>query len=293
MKIFRRMNIPFIPIASMCLFLFSPIFSSNKLNPSVGRPFEPNILSCKSYSEIFTLTALFDDQTFIQTQMVITNIGLGNNNAACEILVLRAQAASYRTSKRFAKPCWKYSDVPCPTLAIGSCLLAQDGESTKCVVAIDSSIADISLNRPPKATKLLDTIIVGSASKKFYTNEVLIPWTRLRTTLKIAGSSAKQLMGYGMLEHSRSTGYPKDFSQGYISFYGCQGGTQLVANLHFPKNSESGAIRLSLPDELGPVLGNIVRVFAGNQVTCFFTASARIVTGQPPIKGILEITDFK
>jgi len=345
MNILSQINMTFVEIASICLFICFPVFSSNKLNPAVNHPFEPNILSSKNYSEIFTLTAVYDDQTFIQTQMIITNIGLGDNNAACEMLVLHPGTTSYRTSKRFQKPCWKYSEVPFPTLAIGTCLLAQQGELTKCVVAIDSSMEEISVDRSPKTIKLLDTIFDSSTSKKFYTNEVLIPWTKLRTTLRIPGCSKKQLTGYGMLEHSRTTGYPKDFSHSYISFYGSQAGNQFVANLHFPNNSESGAVgwiwdgrdhlptpvegaqmlenapafsskdhclphifkphssfsisgrqglfRLTFMDELGPILGNIVRVFAGNQVTSFFTALAQVAPGQPPIEGILVITDFK
>ena len=340
-----QMNLPFIKIATICLFFCFPIFSSNKFNPSVNNPLEPNILSCKNYSEIFTLTALCDDETFIQTQVIITNIGFGDSNAACEMLVLHPETTPYRTCKRFKKTCWKYLNAPSPTLAIGSCFLAQEGESTKCVVAIDSSMVEISLDRLPKVMRLLDTILDCSTSKKFYTNEVLIPWTRLRTTLQIPGCSKKQLTGFGMLEHSRTTGYPKDFSQRYISFYGCQAGNQFVANLHFPKNSGSSAVgwvwngrdrlpmpvegaqmlenaatfsskdhclphifkphssfsisgrqglfRLTFLDELGPFLGNIVKVFAGNQVTCFFAASAQGTLGQPPIEGILVVTDFE
>lgn len=205
-------------------------------------PFNPELLSSKSYREIYTLTTLYNDRTFIQVQMVVSNIGLCDGNAACEMLVLHSGEKSKKTFKRFKKSCWKFSDRPNPTLSIGPCCLIQEGESTKCVIMLDDNNAEISLDRPPKSEKLSDTIFPRETSNKFYTNEVIIPWTRLRATLKMSGSYEKHLKGFGMLEHSRSVGYPKDFSRGGIAFYGCQGTRLFLANFNFPAGPKRGGV---------------------------------------------------
>jgi hypothetical protein len=341
MNISFRIFGPLIDVVCICLVCCVPVFSSE---PS-PRPFDPKILSSKTYSEVYKLSALYDDQTFIQTQMIVTNIGLGDSNAACEILVLHAGERPNKICRRFKKNCWKYSDSPCPTLSIGSCSLSHDGKSTTCVMALDGTIATISLDLPSTPAAFPDTIVVGAASKKFYTNEVIIPWTRLTTTLRLPGLPEKQLQGSGMLEHCRSAGYPKDFSRGWISFYGRKPGGQFLADFHFPAGKTSGAVgwtwmnqdkmpkplaglqmamklcengthanaipfvtapnalfvisgqqslfRFSLIDDLGPILGNIVKLIVGNPVTRFYWAQARTAPGQPPIEGILEIMNFE
>ena len=331
--------------ACICLSFSVPLCSSGGVAPPLPHPFNPNVLASKSYSEIYTLSALCDDQTFIQTQLIVTNIGLGDSNAGSELLVLRSGEKPCKMGRRFKKTFWKYSQAPNPSLSIGSSCMAQVRDSTLCVLALDGSLVAISFGRPPIAAKSPDTILPCDASKKFYTSEVLIPWTRLHATLRLAGTREKQMTGFGTMEHSRSVGYPRDFSRGWISFYGCRAGTRFLADFHFPSCAASGAVgwtlngrdgtpqsmaglqvamratrigkrncvmpwvsdphgsfvivgrqslfRLSLSDDLGPFLGYVVGLVAGNPVTRFYSAQALVASGGPPIEGILEITDFE
>ncbi len=327
----------------ICVLPCVPVCASSNRAASPLHPFRPNVLSSKWYSEVYTVTGLYDDRTFIQTQMMVTNIGLGDSNAACEMLVLHCGEKPDKTSRRFNKTSWKYSDKPNPTLSIGSCRLMQDGESTTCVLSLDSTVASISLDRPPGSLQSPDTILTGGAPMKFYTYEVLVPWTRTLTTLRLPGHPEKQLQGFAMMEHSRSVGFPKDFSRGWISFYGSGAGSQFLAIFHFPAFKASGAVgwtwdsreeapkpmtglrtvmkttgtcgilpsvaslqepsfiidgqqslyRFSLIDELGPILGNIVRLIVGNPVTRFYRAQARVAPDQPVIMGVLEIMNLE
>ena len=171
MAIFLRIGKHLFNAAGICLLLF--FFA--RASESGRHPFNPELLSSKSYSEIYTLTTLYNDQTFIQIQMVVSNIGLCDGNAACEMLVLHSGEKSKKTFKRFKKSCWKFSDIPIPALCIGPCCLEQEGESTKCVIMLDDNNAEITLDRPPKSEKLSDTIFPRETSNKFYTNEVIIP----------------------------------------------------------------------------------------------------------------------
>jgi hypothetical protein len=327
----------------ICLLLFLHVCASDNHAASSLPPFDPNVLSSKWYSEVYTLTGLLDDQTFVQTQMMVTNIGLGDSNAACEMLVLHFGEKPVKTSRRFKKTFWRYADEPNPTLSIGSCCLTQVGETTRCVISLDGISAAISLGRPAGLPKSPDTILTRDASKKFLTYEVLIPWARLRTTLRLPGRPEKELQGFGLVEHTRSVGFPKDFSRGWISFYGGREGGQFLAIFHFPACKSSGAVgwswdsregspkamvglqtvmkttgtfsilptvtalhdpsfiiegqqslcRFSLIDEIGPLLGNIVRLIVGNPVTRFYLAQARVSAEQSPIEGVLEIMNLE
>lgn len=242
MNIFFRILKPLVDAMCICLLCCVPIFSSDNVSPSSLHPFNPKVLSSKGYCEVYKLTALYDDHTFIQTQMIVTNIGIGDSNAACEMIVLHSGEKPNKTNKRFKKSGWKFSDGPDPTLSFGPCFLTQEGESTRCVMALDSTMADIILDRPPRTGISPDTILADNASKKFFFNDVLIPWTRLRTTLHLPGCPKKQLQGFGMLEHARSVGFPKDFSRGWVWFYGYRESSQFLACFHFPTHPVSGAI---------------------------------------------------
>jgi catechol 2,3-dioxygenase-like lactoylglutathione lyase family enzyme len=327
------------------VLLYAPFCFSEDAVRAFRHPFDPNVLSSKIYAEIYTLNALYDDQTFIQTKMILTNIGLGDSNAACELLVLHVGEKPDKTSKRFKKTSWKYSSEHNPTLSIGSCSLEQDGKSTSCTMTFDKIMATFFLSSSPRYEKSPDTILAGTSSKRFYTDEVLIPWTGLKTTLRRQGNTEKQLQGFGMLEHSRSVGYPKDFSRGWISYYGCRPGVQFLANFHFPSCKEPCAVgrtwnsldeapkalsglrmsikgstictkesllpvvsapdptfaiagkqrlfRFSIVDELGPILGCIVKLIVGNPVTRYYWAQAIVSPDQPPTEGILEVMSFE
>ena len=333
----------------ICLLWCAAMSSSGEVISSSPHPFGPTVLPGKSYSETYKLSALCDDQTFIQVQMMITNVGLGDSNAACELLVLRPGEKPSKTSRRFNKTRWSFSATPRPTLSIGPCRLWQDGESTGCLIAFDSITASILIDRPARSQQSPDTIAADKAFKKFYVNEALVPWTRLSTALRMPRLPEKQLKGFGMLERSRSVGYPKDFSNGWISFYGSTavgaGGTQFLAECHFPASKAPGAIgwtwndrdhvpkplsglqmvmkrkadgahetalpiltephaalvisgeqslfRYSIVDELGPMLGSVVRLIIGNPVTRYYRAQAHVSDDQSPVEGILEIMNFE
>ena len=61
MAIFLRISKHLLNTASICLLLF--FFA--RASESVRNPFNPELLSSKSYSEIYTLTTLYNDETFI------------------------------------------------------------------------------------------------------------------------------------------------------------------------------------------------------------------------------------
>lgn len=226
-------------LVSLC---FTPACFSNESVQSQLHPFRPDILPSKSYSEVYKLTTLYDDQTFIEAQMIITNVGLGDSLAACEILYLHAGDTPVKTNRRYKRTDWNYSDAPNPSLSIGRCRLSQKAGSIGCDMDLDGADIRMSLDLPQKSSLEADTVVADKVGRKFCVNEVLVPWTHIQTILRLPGSPQKVLQGVGTLEHSRSVGYPKDFSRGWISFYGCCSDTRFLANFHFPTQPCSGAI---------------------------------------------------
>jgi hypothetical protein len=343
-------KVPGILVLGFFLF-FRGVFCSSAEN--FHHPLKPTVLSNGSYCEAYKLSALLDDETFIETELMVTNIGLRDSNAACQILVLHPGEDRWKASKRFNKTEWNYSDTPNPVLSIGHCRLAQEKDSTICTMIFGSATVTISFNVVPNPVNTPATINAGSekpllsgkSSTTFYTYEMLIPWSRLQATICLPGRPKKLVSGSGILVNSRSVGYPKDFSRGWVHYYGCLSGRRFLADFRFPLHDTCGVVgwiwkdneqtpqpvtslqvtpeshlvdgknrtsvvisapdssftitsqfeldRFSIIDDLGPILGTIIKLVVGNPVTRFYKAQITLSPGQPPAQGVLQIMKFE
>ena len=333
-----------------CLFFREALYSSTE---TIHHPLKPTFLSNGSYSEVYELSAVLEDETFIQALMVVTNVGLRDSNAVCQILVLQPGEAPWKASKRFGKTGWNYSDTPNEALSIGHCRLAQVKDSTTCTMAFGNATVSLSFDVTPNPVTLPASLNVsdeqlplrGKASSKFYRYELLIPWSGLQATINLPGSPKKVVSGSGILVHSRSVGYPKDFSRGWVYFYGCSSGCRFLANFRFQPHDTGGVVgwiwkgneqtpqpvtgmqviyespvvngkkmthvavsptdssfaitsrlelyRFSIIDDLGPILGAIIKLVLGNPVTRFYNAQVTLSPENPPLQGILEVMRFE
>jgi hypothetical protein len=78
---------PLSQLFCLCSILLPLAFQSPRAE-TLSHVLQPALLDNKSYTEIYTLSALHDDQTFVQVQLTITNLGVENRNAAGKALVL-------------------------------------------------------------------------------------------------------------------------------------------------------------------------------------------------------------
>jgi hypothetical protein len=325
----------------LCLLIPCAVFSQQTSNGLL----KPEFLTEKSFAEIYTLTAELDDQTFMKLQMLVTNIGIGNRSAGCQVLVLQSGEKPFKKNRRFSSQNWGYKALPSPTLSIGPNRLGIGGNSTFYLTKIDQSTISIILDSAPVRHAMPDSAACKLAGGKFYDNEVLIYWTRLKATITMPGRPVQTLDGYGMLEHSRSVGYPRDFSRGWLAFHGIQANSHFVANLRLPPAAGAPAIgwtwqdgesapnpmvntqvkknriaaeggtrdvevasspektisfvkkeelcRVSIIDELGPVLGGIVKLCMGDPVTSYYLAQVKVRPERPPVQGVLELMSFE
>ena len=344
------MRVPGILVFGFFLFFRGVLYSSAE---DFHHPLKPTFLTNGSYCEAYKLSALLDDETFVETELMVTNIGFRDSNAACQILVLHPGENRWKASKRFGKADWNYSDTPNPALSIGHCRLAQEKDSTICTMVFGTATVTLSFDVAPNPVNTPSAInvggekplLTGKSSTSFYTYEMLIPWSRLNATICLPGRPKKMVSGSGILVDSRSVGYPKDFSRGWVYYYGCRSGCRFLVNFRFPLHDTSGVAgwiwkdnapapqpvtsmqvsieskvvdgkrkksvviaapdssfsitgqlemdRFSIIDDLGPVLGTIIKLVVGNPVTRFYKAQIMLTPGQPPAQGVLEMMKFE
>ena len=213
-----------------------------------AHPLKPVFLLNRSFSEEFELNAVFGDGTFIQTQMLVTNAGVSDSNAACQIIMLHPGDKPLKEAKRFGRAGWNYADTPQEALSIGKCRLSSVNASTVCTMALDKSTVTLSFNEAPGPVKLPPTLNVGEEktlkgkAAVFYGHELLIPWSRLQATIRLPGYPEKTLSGFGTLVHTRSVGYPKNFSRGWVYFYGCRSGSRFLMSFRLPPHDTGDAV---------------------------------------------------
>jgi hypothetical protein len=218
------------------LFYFAPASAQKP-----EHPLEPDILDHKSYTEIFTLTAMHDDRTFIQVQLTFTNLGVENRNAACKSLVLKPPNKSWKVNEKFNQKEWSYSEASAPTLSMGVNTLSVVNGNTCLFARLGKGTVKITLHGLPAPIKTPNVDFPKNASGKFYEYKTIIPWTRLETSLDVPGFPRQDLQGFGMLEQAKSVGTSRDVCRGWVTFRGFEGDSFFLANFRLPPQENSPA----------------------------------------------------
>lgn len=185
-----------------CIFLF---FALPCAAQTPRRPLEPAILDNRSFAEMYTLTAHLNDRTFLQMQMVVTNIGLGDQNAACKILLLDPDGKSWKANRHFGRKKWGYSATPNPVLSIGSFRLALFPDRTTVSGLLDGLMARIQFGETLRPVKPPNTDFPvrpkiprpGKTTDRFYEGEILIPWSMLQAVLVVPGKRQEKSRDMG------------------------------------------------------------------------------------------------
>jgi hypothetical protein len=218
------------------LFRFAPVAAEK-----AEHPLEPDILDHKSYTEIFTLTAMHDDRTFIQVQLTFTNLGVENRNAACKALVLKPPNKSWKVNEKFNQKEWSYSEASAPTLSMGVNTLSVVNGNTCLFARLGKGTVKITLHGLPAPEKTPNVDFPKNASGKFYEYKTIVPWTRLETSLDVPGFPRQDLQGFGMLEQAKSVGTSRDVCRGWVTFRGFEGDSFFLADFRLPPRENSPA----------------------------------------------------
>jgi len=327
-----RLSLPSLFILLGCLHPVSA-------QPSVAGTLEPQFDKGKSFTQIYTLTALVSDSSMLQIQFVLTNLGLTDRNGACKIVLVSRAGKPLVWNRKYGAGEWRYiarSDTQSLTIGANR-ILVHDGGTT--AVAGDNKItAEVRFQRKPDLMSPPGAHI--SAKGRFFEYAVGIRWMPALVTLKHGESPVEKLHGYAMFEISRSTSYPADICRGWLTFRGYGVNAAFTANIRLPPEGSAQATgwvwkgedlapapiqnllleldarngirskptlrkvaatdasftivpqeflcRYSFIDELGPVLGAVVKLVVGAPVVYFYRAHAQVPGSTTAVPGILE-----
>jgi len=207
---------------------------------------KPRLLDDELYSETFTLFADLENGQYIYAQLGISNIGPGDQNGICRIMIFNPNEDTVNKSVVIDDSEWHYNHKPFPSLNVGLCKLSSSGHSLIFSGEIDDITANIHLNNEiadnlntisdkevdekiPNHTVPVSKIEVGQSQ---YFSEILYPWSRASASSSLITHSAtttpgnhssnknepQLLSGYGYADHSISTLLPKDIASRWIRF---------------------------------------------------------------------------
>jgi hypothetical protein len=100
----------------------------------------------------------------------------------------------------------------------------------------------ISLDGFPAPMKMPNTDFPKNASGKFFAYAILVPWSRVETTLDVPGFPQEKLHGFGMLDRAQSVGTSRDVCRGWVTFRGLEGANYFLANFRLPPKRNSPAV---------------------------------------------------
>jgi hypothetical protein len=331
---------------TVCFSFLFVVQSVNRPHPDnivSSKILEPRFMKTRSFAQIYSFTALFDDTNnirLIQMQFTLTNLGLSERNAACKILLLRKTGDLFNWNKKYNRKQWSYTKNVAQRLRIGSNqVLIQDDKTS---ASVDNQKIKVSITFDCTPEPVAPPNSDFTRNDRFFKYAVLIGWTKVEAVLEQPGTPQKRLHGYGMMELSRSTSFPSDICRGWITFRGYtdSADSYFLASLRLPRGDNSPAkgwiwrspeqnpravncvqfisevvkkdrrrpivpkiespdmsftiesrvllSRYSIIDELGIVLGPIVKLVIGDPVTYYYEAKVTTTGNTHTIPGIME-----
>lgn len=314
------------------------------LNPSLVRPsvdvLEPQFVKSKSFTQIHTLTAVFNDSSLIQVQFILTNLGISDRNGACKIIFLSGANRPEIWNKKYGKAEWSYvSDPDEHALRIGPNEISVQNGETRVTAGDDKMLVEVLFESTPEAVVPPDAEI--TVKGRFFRYMIPIRWMPARVKLKRKDIASRQLDAFAMLESSRSTSFPSDICRGWLTFRGYDAHHGFNANIRLPPPKEKAPItgwiwkspdrepvsirgiqleidarkrkykmpflrkvsahdssfivipreplcRYSFIDELGPILGTIIKLVIGAPTVYYYRAEVKFYKSDVGIPGILE-----
>lgn len=194
---------------------------------------KPKFTGSESFIQSYTVTAQFNDSTVVQIQYVLTNVGIGDRNPACKILLLSGEAPPLVWGKKFGSFVWQHASTPREqSLTMGPNRIDVDREQTRVVAGDDTLRAEITFDCGPAT---MPTPQANLAAKgRFYEYTLPLRWMPVHVVLKRAGALVVDTDGYGMFEVYRSTSFPAEICRGWISFRAYGDTRAFNANFRLP-----------------------------------------------------------
>ena len=215
------------PGVAVCLVLVAIVAIAPEAQ---GKIFQPQLLDGETYSETYTAVADMDDGTYILTQFLFSNAGLGDGKAACRVLIVPKGGKGSNAASHYDRDEWSWSEGE--GLRAGPCSLSTQGGKTRFVAQADRMRVTLDLHR--KARKIRPPGHRIKLKEAFYDSEVLIPWSRATAKIHAPGAPKGTLKGNAYLDHTRSTALVPDLATRWIRFRGLKGERPTLIQIRNP-----------------------------------------------------------
>ena len=223
-------------ILSFCiiyvLFNFSsPSFASTNF-------LQPQYDTDEYYSETFTVFADIPDGQYLYAQIGISNLGPGDRNGFCRIMLAKPEQQTFNHSKIYKNSGWHYSSLENETLKIGDCAL----EKNKSGIVFTGTLENKSLMVNLQSKPTFHAIPHNKLRKKDgrYQPDILVPWSRAKARL-----NEHSLSGFGYADHSISTLLPASLAFRWIRIRAINEGNAHLALVRYPDNKNRPHLNFS------------------------------------------------
>jgi hypothetical protein len=196
----------------------------------------PDLVREETFSETFTTIADFEDGTYIQLQLAISNLGPGDAHGICKLLVVERGKEAWSAAGKVDREEWSHTQGPPEVLTIGQCkAIASDHFEMKAV--LDQGSVRITLDaRPQRIEPPEHHLPIGDG---FYETDILVPFARATVEIDHVGRDRRMIVGHGYADHSRSATLPNKIGRMWIRFRGLADSHSALVLVRFPPGTES------------------------------------------------------
>ena len=284
---------------------------------------QPQLTGEEQYFESYTLSADLSDGSFLLFQILFSNFGFGDGNAACRVLYVPKDGQGINLKKKYSSDEWTY-DGSQDRLEVGGCIVQQSSG-----VKVSAMVDDINLNIQMKS-QLQKIRFPGERDdlEHMFQSSVLLNAAELSGVIN--GLSVK---GMAYMDHNRSNALIKDVGSLWVRYRGMYGSQPMLFQVYTDATGVSrawqwrstqdgpstlnntvdmkrispeaihvrvqeldiqsqGTVFVYKPIEEIGIFGKIAESVVGNPSTITYDAQAT-KEGQVVSEGVLEVTFFE
>lgn len=193
------------------------------------------------YSETYSWMADLDDGTYVLAQMLVTNIGPGDRNAACRYIVA-SSSGSTSDGKSYDEGEW--SKI-LNGFRVGKCRLSADANGARMHIEVNDATIDLTTSTPFVARRPPSGQVQVPSGR--YGVEVLATHHDVTVALKLDGKP-RSAKGRGFINHSRATALPGKVARRWVRFRAVRGDEPWVVHARLPADG-SAATGFTITDD--------------------------------------------
>ncbi len=177
--------------------------------------FSPELIGAETFAETFTMNVDLGQGGYLQAQLAISNLGPGDGQGACRFLLIPRPGLEVSGAEKFDREQWAH-DAQGPALKDGPCLLGITGDDVVFEAPLKVGKLVATMKAAPKPVRPPERRV--QSGDAFYETEILVPWASVVVQADLPKVERKRFVGYGMLDHSRSTTLPADLASRWVRF---------------------------------------------------------------------------